>query len=163
VNDYVNAFFELKGHRDRDSFNASALTVTDETLCADVEAAFSSPGTRYIDAASQTHGLTGNLCDSDFARIVNDLSLANSRITDTYPLSREPDTETLTVTLEVDGVEADIACDSGEWTYERIVVGGVDTPAVVFDREQLPPPGSRLSVRYLYGDGSSAPFCGGEA
>ncbi|MDP2309451.1 MAG: hypothetical protein Q8P18_25745 [Pseudomonadota bacterium] len=161
VNDYVNAFFELKGHRDRDSFNASALTVTDETLCTEQLAAFSSPGTRYVDVAAQTHGLTGNLCDSDFAQIVNDLSLANSGITDTYPLSHEPDTETLSVTLEVDGVVTELACDSGEWSYQRILIYEADTPAIVFDREHLPPPGSSLFIRYLYGDGSASAFCGG--
>ncbi|MDP2317043.1 MAG: hypothetical protein Q8P41_29390 [Pseudomonadota bacterium] len=160
VNDYINAFFELKGHRDRDAFNASALTVTDESLCSDALAEYSSPGTRYVDAASQTHGLTGNLCDSDFSQIVTDLSLANSRITDIYALSREPDAETLTVTLEVDGVETDLPCDSGEWNYQRITVFGIDTPGIVFDREHLPPPGSILSIRYLYGDGSLGAFCG---
>ncbi|MES2638552.1 MAG: hypothetical protein V4850_03695 [Myxococcota bacterium] len=163
VNDYVNAFFELKGQRDRDAFNISALTVTDETLCTEELAAFSSPGTRYVDAAAQTHGLTGNLCGSDFTQIVDDLALANSRITDTYPLSHEPDAETLTVTLEVDGVETDLPCEDGTWVYQRTTVYEIDTPAIVFAREHLPPPGSILSIRYLYGDGNLESFCGSDS
>ena len=163
VNDYINAFFELKGQRDRAVFNASALTVTDETLCDEQAAEFSSPGTRYVDAAAQTHGLIGNLCDSDFTKIVNDLSLANSRIADTYLLSREPDAETLTVTLEVDGVETELACDAAEWAYGRTTADGVEVPAIIFDRAVLPQPGSRLYVRYLYGDGNVGSFCGGES
>ncbi len=163
VNDYVNAFFELKGHRSRDAFNASALTVTDKSLCDEQLAAYSSPGTRYVDVATQTHGLTGNLCSSDFTQIVNDLSLANSRIADTYLLSREPDAETLTVTLEVDGVETEVPCNAGQWTYERITVDDAEAPTIRFDRAHLPAPGSRLYVRYLYGDGSPGAFCGGKS
>jgi hypothetical protein len=164
VNDYINAFFELKGHRDRDVFNASALTVTDESKCSDVAAAYSSPGTRYVDVARQTHGLSGNLCDQDFSHIVGDLSLANSRISDTYVLGAEPDPSTLEVTLTLDGEDTVIPCDDGAWSYARVNADSVtaeDQPAVVFELDRLPRPGSKLQIRYLYGDGDPTEFCGG--
>jgi hypothetical protein len=163
VNDYINAFFELKGHRDRGVFNASALTVTDETECTESERAASSPGTRYVDVASQTHGLIGNLCDSDFSHIVSELSLATSRMTDTYILESEPDASTIQVIVQVDGVDTEIPCDSGAWTYTRVEVPNEDgdQPAVIFDTSHLPPLGSRLTIRYLYGDGRVDAFCQG--
>ena len=34
-------------------------------------------GTRYIDVAEQTEGITGNICGDDFASIVTELSLAH--------------------------------------------------------------------------------------
>lgn len=162
VNDYINAFFEVKGHRDRNVFNASALTVTDEGPCNADQAAASSPGTRYVDVAAQTHGLIGNLCDSDFAHIVTDLSLATSRMTDTYILSSEPDASTLRVTVQLeDGTTNEIPCDAGDWTYQRVTDPDGEHPAVVFSLDKLPPLGSRLTIRYGYGDGRTDAFCNG--
>lgn len=163
VNDYINAYFEVKGHRDRDVFNASALTVTDESECTADQAEYSSPGDRYVDVARQTHGLVGNLCDQDFAQIVTDLSMATSRMSNTYILSGEPDPATLTVTIGTDDGEVyDVPCDAGEWTYDRVIPedgDGEDQPAVVFDPAHLPPLGSRVTIRYLFGGGQVDAFC----
>lgn len=162
VNDYINAFFEVKGHRDRNVFNASALTVTDETPCTTEQAAYSTPGTRYVDVASQTHGLIGNLCDSDFGHIVTELSLATSRMSDTYYLSAEPDASTLSVQIQLDdGTVNDIPCDAGDWTYQRVTDPDGEHPAVVFATDHLPPLGSRMTIRYDYGDGRTDVFCTG--
>lgn len=159
VNDYINAYFDVKDG-DRARVNASALTVTDKTTCTEEGAQFSTPGTRYIDVAQQTNGLTANLCDSDFSHIVQDLSLASSRLTSTFYLTEEPDVSTLQVLVETDGVEAELTCDSGFWTYQRLLDGGEEVPAVVFDRDHLPAAGSRISIRYYYGTGNED-FCGG--
>jgi hypothetical protein len=160
VNDYINAFFQIKGERSH--FNASALTVTDPSTCTEDGARFSSAGTRYVDVAVETHGLTANLCDSDFSHIVNDLSLASTRLTDRYFLTAEPDVGSLAVSIEDNGVEADIPCDLGWWTYQRLEQDGVEQPVIVFDRDHVPPAGSRIAIRYLYGSGREA-FCGGES
>jgi hypothetical protein len=160
VADYINAFFDLKGHRDRDVFNASALTVTDESECTASQAEASSPGTRYVDVATQTHGLVANLCDDDFAGIVTDLSLATSRMTDTYFLTADPDPSTLTVTVEgPDGSALEVPCTDGVWTYDRVVSDGEEVPAVIFASDQLPALGSRLTIRYMYGGGQVDAFC----
>ncbi len=158
--EYINAFFDVKGHRDRDVFNASALTVTDETQCTPTAAEASSPGTRYVDVATQTHGLVANLCDDDFAGIVTDLSLATSRMTGTYFLSADPDPATLTVTIGApDGTEAQVPCTDGQWTYERVTQDGEEVPAVVFASDQLPELRSRITIRYMYGGGQVDAFC----
>ena len=160
VAEYINGFFDVKGHRDRDVFNASALTVTDESECTATQAEASSPGTRYVDVASQTHGLVANLCDDDFAQIVTDLSLATSRMTGTYFLTGDPDPATLTVTVGApDGTEAQIPCADGQWTYERVTVDGEEVPAVTFESGQLPALGSRITIRYLFGGGQVDGFC----
>lgn len=159
VNDYINAFFEVKGQRARDVFNASALTVTDEDDCTAQEAAASSPGDRYVDVAKQTSGLIGNLCDDDFEQIVTDLSLNASRLTDTFLMSSEPDPGSITVSVD----DATIPCEDGDWAFTRVDVNGEDLPAIVFTREALPEPGARIAIRYYFGGGDPSGFCLGGA
>lgn len=161
VNDYLNAFFELKGSRDRDAFNASALTITDVATCAEPSAQYSSPGTRYVDLAVQTGGISADLCDADFAHIVGDLSLANSRTKDIFLLSEEPDAATFEVVEELDGTETELPCDDGAYRYQRVTSDGTESPAIVFSLDHLPPPGSTLSIHYLLGQGDVGAFCPG--
>lgn len=163
VNDYINQFYEVKGQRERAVFNFSALTVTDEDKCTEEQAVASSPGDRYVDVARQTHGLVGNLCEKGgtFGDIVTDLSLNASRLQDTFFLTGNPATNTLKVSVrEEGGDEADIPCDAGDWTYDVIPNDeGEDAPAVIFDRDHLPPVGAQITIRYNFGGGDKADFC----
>ncbi len=155
VNDYINAFRDIKGQRSRDVFNASALVVLREVDCD----SYSTRGDRYIDVAEQTNGVTGSICSEDFGSIVEELSLNTSRLRDTFYLSREPDVTTLQVTVNDEAVD----CSEGRWTYERVEDEyGDEQPAIVFDRAQMPPSNSQLAVRYYDGSGSAANFCGAE-
>jgi len=155
VNDYINGFRDVKGQRARDIFNASALTVTDIDECTSQQAAWSSPGTRYVDVADQTQGIIGNLCSNDFESIVTELSLNTSRLRDTFYLSDWPDTTSITVMIE----ESEIPCETGEWSYAKLMLEEQERPAIVFDRTYMPPVSARITVRYDYGDGDPARFC----
>jgi hypothetical protein len=157
VNDYINAFRDIKGQRSRDVFNASALTVIDEARCPE----YSRSGTRYVDVAQQTGGVLGDICAEDFASIVTELSLNTSRLRDTFFLSAEPDAGTLKVQVNSEVVE----CDAGVWTYQRVVDEevGEEKPAIVFERSAMPPSNSQISVQYYYGGGDVGTFCGGSA
>ncbi|MBW2256197.1 MAG: hypothetical protein JRI25_16600 [Deltaproteobacteria bacterium] len=153
VNEYINTYFGVKGHRERDIFNASALVVTDISGC--FNAAGSTLGTRYVDVAEQTHGVIGNLCSQDFSQIVTDLSLNASRLRDTFFLSQEPNPLTLQVTVDNEVW----SCEEGMYTYDRVEDQGVPRPAIIFDRTAMPQPGQQISVRYDQGDGDPALFC----
>jgi hypothetical protein len=164
VNDYINEFYAVKGQRVRDVFNFSALTVTDESVCTADQAAASSPGDRYVDVARQTHGLVGNLCEtgSGFSSIITDLSLNASRLQDTYFLTGKPNPSTLSVSVKPEGaeVEENLTCDSGAWTYDLIPNDdGIDSPAVIFNRDNLPPVGAQITIRYNFGLGDVESFC----
>ena len=111
-------------------------------------------GDRYADVAEQTNGVVGSICSGDFATIVTELSLATSRLTDTFYLSESPAVETLVVGVG----DEEVPCEEGAWTYTKID----SRPAIVFDRAQLPPPGSRITASYDYGSGDAADFCGGD-
>ncbi len=154
TNEYINGFRDIKGSDARDVFNASALVVTDEADCSDEQLdAGASLNARMVDVADQTNGVVGSICSGDFSDIVTELSLASSRLTDTFYLSEPPDVASIIVGVD----EEEVPCDAGVWTYEKLD----GRPAIVFARDQLPPPGSRITASYDYGEGDPADFCGG--
>jgi hypothetical protein len=157
VNSYINTFFGVKGQRSRDVFNASALTVTNERMCTDAQAAASSPGTRYVDVATQTGGVIGDLCSDDYAAIVTELSLNASRMRDTFYLSQLPDPSSIEVGID----DELIPCDAGVWSYVMLQEGAGEVPAIVFETASLPPIDSRVEVSYDFGSGDASTFCPG--
>jgi hypothetical protein len=156
VNDYINGFFQVKGQRARDVFTSSALCVIDMADCAGVTD-YGEVGSRYIDMATQTGGVLGNICADDFAPVVTDLSLNASRLQGTYYLSELPSVDSLQVSVD----ETEIACDEGKWRYDLLDYEGTPTGTVLFDLGWLPPSNSQIAVRYNIGDGDPTGFCGG--
>jgi len=154
VSDYVRAFYDVKGQRDRGVFNASALVVTDPNACI-VAAPGSSAGTRYMAVAERTGGVVANLCRDNFADVVRDLSLNASRVRDTFFLSEWPDPTSLQVT--VDDVER--PCGGPAWHYDVVTDDGEERPALVFGRGHLPLSNSRIAARYNRGSGDPTAGC----
>ena len=160
VNDYINAFRDVKGQRSRDIFNASSLVVDAVSDCSqDQQYSGATRGGRYLDVAEQTGGVIGNICADDFNDIVTELSLASSRLTDTFYLSQLPQASSLVV--GIDGEE--IPCDEGRYSYELGLLEGRDTGMIIFERSQMPPPQSKITVRYDLGTGDPDSFCEAEA
>lgn len=159
VNDYLNIYRAVKGERNRGSFDASALVVTDKSECSrDQINAGATVGSRYMDVALQGDGVQGNICSADFATVVTDLSLNASRLEDTFYLSDMPDPTTLSVSVNA----TDYPCEDGAWTYTILVDEyGDELPVVIFDRTNLPPPSSQIAIRYYDGDGDESLFCQG--
>ena len=159
VDDYVNYFRELKGLEDRSAVNVSALAVLDANDCSAQQiASGGTVGTRYIDAATETDGLLGNICDTDFADILTELSYRASRLRDTFYLTRLPAPGSLVVVV----ADEEIPCDAGEWSYQTEGEGNDLVGKIVFARDSLPPPDSSITVSYDYGTGDPAEFCTGE-
>lgn len=154
VHHYTNAFYEVKGHRSRDVFNASALVVTDTDDCL-LPTAGSSVGSRYMAIAEQTGGVISNLCNTNFALAMTEISFNASRLQDTYVLSDLPDPASLQVSVE----DRVVPCADGEWSYELRDDNGVSKAAIVFTREDMPRPGEQIAVRYNYGTGDPARYC----
>ena len=155
VNDYINAFRDVKKSEDL-GYNASALVVNDIDTCnAEQVDSGADEGTRYLDVANQSDGVVANICADDFEDIVTELSLTSSQLTDTFYLSDLPAPES--IILAVDGEEVD--CADGEWSYQLLGTDKEPMPAVVFDRVHLPPPQSKVTVLYDRGAGDPADFC----
>ena len=164
VNDYINSFREVKGPRASDSFNASALVVTDLELCNRQQVnSGGTPGTRYIDVANQTVGILGS---SRHASVCghrrsarNSPAPASSRLSDRFYLSEKPNVSSLVVIID----EVETPCDVGGWTYQEVEYEGIpDQPAIVFEREFMPPPYTEIVVQYNRGGGGDHTCGGGE-
>jgi len=155
VSTYVNRLYELKGQRQRTAINASALTVTELADCTPEQFAQSAPGTRYVEVARLTGGITGNLCVDDFEGIVRDLALTTSSMQDTFPLRSRPDLGTLEVRVQGQA----IPCEAEVWSYALVERDGVEQPAIVFAEDQLPEAGAAIVVEYNRGRGDPEDFC----
>jgi len=159
----INTFFDIKGARNRDVFNASAPAAVDMEACAaNTDTQQSTQGTRYADVAQQTGGVVGDLClllndEAGFEDIVFDLSLASSRLRTTYFLQEDPQMTTLRVFVE----EEEVPCDSGVWRYDRIPdeQTGEIVPAIIFATDQVPAVGAQITARYFGGGGAVEDFC----
>ncbi len=159
VNDYITAYQESKS-AERASVNASALVVQDPASCTPSQQEYAVEGTRYIDVAEQTGGIVGDICGDDFESIITELSLSSSRLTDTFTLTALPAVESLVVGItDGDGEVYEVPCEDGEWIYD---LQDETTPVIIFDRESLPPPNSKITVKYDRGDGDPARFCAAE-
>ena len=151
VNEYINNFYDVKGQRDRDIFNASSLVI-DQNVCGQI----SERGSRYLDVSRQTSGVSGDLCAQDFDSIVTELSLNASRLRDAFFLSASPNPANLHVFVE----DIEITCDTGIWWLERrLDPAGEEQTVVVFDWQNLPQPSERVTVRYDEGNWEEGSWC----
>jgi hypothetical protein len=155
VAEYINRYYELRGQRSREAFNASALTVTELADCSPEQFEASSFGSRYVEVARQTGGISANLCVDDLSQIVLDLALTTSTMLDTYLLRAKPDLTTLEV--RVDGVL--VPCTEGLWWYDLAERDGALVPVIQFDPDNLPAPGAEILVEYERGTGEPEDFC----
>lgn len=162
VNDYINSFRAVKDADAREVFNASSLVVSDLDDCSEEQVDFGAAvGSRYLDVAQQADGIVGDICGDDFSSIVTELSLSSSRLNDTFYLAAVPDVATMILGIN----EEEITCDSDEYIWSFAMIGDEETgqPALVFDRETMPPPDSKITLQYNLGDGNMDDFCqGGE-
>lgn len=155
---YLAQLYEAKGGGRRDVVNASALVVTDHAACI-VDVPAENEGSRYVALAEMAGGVVGNLCNTNFADIVTEISFSASRLRDTFFLEEEPEVASLVVAVN----QEEVPCASAAWTYTRVEVDGVERPAIVFDRSALPPPGAQVAVRYQLGNGVPAECAAEEA
>jgi len=97
------------------------------------------PGRRYAQAALQTGGLLGKICDSDWSGTLGSLGLTAVGILDQFKLSSAADPTTLVVTVDGAEVPAD---DTNGWTYDSLHW------LIIFHGSAVPPEGSEITVEY---------------
>lgn len=153
VDAYLDRFMAAKGlpgYRDPSRVTVSAVVGTEvppdrDTPSCISEDGFGLYGERYLAAASRTGGLTASICSEDFAPIVSELGLTLTGVSTTFTLSRVPLLDTLEVGLYE---SAEASSFVRELELDVDFVYDVDANALVFDRDQAPPPSWWLSVRY---------------
>jgi len=164
VYSWLDAFWDLKGQRNRDMFNASALTgvhpVTNQPAACGEEASDPFAGARdaprYWDIANESGGVIRSICSDDFNVLVSEMGLATSRLRDRFYLSDQPrDPLALEVVIFLPDT-ADFLAEgtplppeglsgSYAWVYETTG----DAHWIRFlDTSALPPIGARLTISY---------------
>ena len=152
VQTYLKELQESKGTA-RDKVRIGCLVALDEDAC---DSEFGThEGTRYMAGADMTGGLSIDICTQGFSDIVTDLSLNLSRLTDVFYLTSLPDAGSLEVYVD----EVLLDCTDGTWRYEPVLVQGIETGAIFFEQDAMPPLGSRITARYNIGSGNVASFC----
>ncbi|MDP7111008.1 MAG: hypothetical protein QGH45_03550 [Myxococcota bacterium] len=97
-------------------------------------------GSRYLAGARLSDGFDGSICLDDWTPLLEEIGLAVLGMQDTFALSKEPDVESLEVT--VDGVLIPQRASDG-WAYD------IGLNAIVFDRYAVPRPGMAIVVSYF--------------
>ncbi len=98
------------------------------------------PGHRYRTAADKLDGVFGDICDSDYAVIMDELArqiVAPARV---FSLEHAAQLDTLTVEVDDEALAPDLATS---WWYDEAY------PSVRFDGDYFPPPGSEVWITYL--------------
>jgi hypothetical protein len=164
VHSWLDAFWDLKGQRDRDMFNASALTgvhpvTNDPDSCGQIAGdpfAGARDAPRYWDLATQSRGVVRSICADDFNALVAAMGLATSRLRDRFYLSaaaREPAEIEVVIFLPntadflADGtaLPAEGLDGTYAWAYETT---GDEHWIRFLDTAALPPIGARLTITY---------------
>ncbi|MCY1034626.1 choice-of-anchor D domain-containing protein [Corallococcus sp. BB11-1] len=128
VSTYVQWAQQRKGENQPQRATFFAIAPT-KTACATAGGA----GTRYADAAAQTGGEVLNVCAADYAPLLRQVASKAFSAQDRFPLSEEPDTGT--VVVSVNG-----ASTPSGWSYDAA------SNSVVFS--VVPPPGAKVSITY---------------
>ncbi len=96
------------------------------------------PGWRYIELVNEFHGVIGDLCQSDFAEILDRMGLSAAGIQTRFVLSRTPTVDTLEVSID----DTFIPATEG-WNYDA------EDNAVVFFGEVIPSRDSTITITYF--------------
>jgi hypothetical protein len=122
---------------------AAGILGTQDGSCTD-----SWPGLRYEALIDATGGISGDICNSDYAGLMDDLGLTVQEIRTVFQLNFAAVEET----LEVSVGEVIVTGDPIQgWTYDA------EYAAIRFDGEYVPPRDSTLSVTYEVAHGGTVP------
>lgn len=105
----------------------------------DSPTAAADPGTRYLDVAAATGGMTASICAGDFSTTMKQLALNAMGLNDTFPLAVVPELSTMEVWVDSTEIER---ADTDGWRYDA------GDNAVILDGFAVPAPGATVLVRY---------------
>ena len=164
VRDWLDAFWDIKGQRDRDSFTASALTgvhpvTLEPATCgrdpADVFAG-ADDAPRYWDLANQTGGVIRSICETDFSTIINEIGLSVSGLKDRFDLAGLPRDAVVELTMWIPGTPEFLGDGTAvppegleDGSYPWVVENDEQTAWIRFtDLDSLPPINARMVAVY---------------
>ncbi len=138
--DVVSVMGDLTGLvPDPDRFRLHAIVGDEPYGCLTAESS-AEAGSRYLAAARLSEGFDGSICLDDWTPLLEEIGLAVLGMQDTFVLSKEPDLDSLEVTVD-DVLIPRRAADG--WSYD------IGQNAIVFDRYAVPRPGMAIKATYF--------------
>jgi hypothetical protein len=137
---YIDFLKNIKGWFNVDMMHFNAIVGMDGSTagsCGSTDGGDAAGGYRYVEAANQTKGLTGSVCASSFAPIMNKIGDVSFHPKSQFFLSRLADPATVSVQVN------DKACTAG-WRYDA------PSNSIIFDLSGacMPGPGDTIRVAY---------------
>ncbi len=122
-------------------YNVSAITVKDSTCkAAHVQSSVSTIiGQRYIDLATKTNGIIGDICDDSYANSLNYIQQRIVELSTQFVLSRTPDPATLSVSVAGQVVAQD---SLNGWSYD------VTNNSISFHGTAVPQASAAINVNF---------------
>lgn len=130
---YVDFFQSIKGARNRALFHANAI-VGPRGGC-DGTGGTADSGSRYLDVADATDGVSSSICDDNFATSLENIGNRAFGLQVQFFLSRMAEEGGITVT-------DDGGREIRGWTFDR------ESNAIVFTEDTAPRPGQGFDVSY---------------
>lgn len=142
VVDFVDQFNALKTSADRVLLGA-IVGPENTSSCADAYT-----GTRYIEAAAISGGISASICEDDWSSVLYDLGLNATGIFTTFQLSHGAQTGTLVVTI--DGAVVPEVTNEGEAGF----LYNDDTQTITFYDPWVPPRDAEIIATYTIKPGT---------
>ncbi len=123
-------------------YNVSTITAKDDSCVQSMLAAGASSsiiGQRYMDLATQTNGVIGSLCDTNFAGTLSSIQQRILELSTEFYLQRQPQVASITVAVN----SLPIAQDGlNGWSYDAVNNG------IIFHGASIPPAGADIAVNF---------------
>ncbi len=133
VRDYIDAFRALKPH-DVPVLVSAIVGPDVADRCAD-----SWPGYRYQAVADATGGVVGDICETDYGSLMEQMGLVVSGVLTVFNLTYVPVEETIEVVVDDELIPEDPVQG---WQYDA------EYNTIRFDGKYVPPRGTTISVSY---------------
>ncbi len=133
---YEDAFRSIKGWRNRDLINFSAIVGQGGNNCE------ADRGSRYMELANRLNGLTQDICSNDWRGMMRALGLDTFAFRSSFGLTRRPMVETIEVRVDGNPVARGQEGGNTGWFYDR------EANAVVFNAGSIPSRGGQIEIEY---------------
>ncbi|MES2854884.1 MAG: hypothetical protein V4692_03420 [Bdellovibrionota bacterium] len=110
-----------------------------DPACMTSDWGFSSVGYKYMALADASGGATESICDADLRRALTNVQGRILEIMSEYKLNRLPNVDTIAIYVNGRPLPKDAV---NGWTYDE------ERNSIRFHGTGVPPPGSRISVKY---------------
>lgn len=139
VFEYVSDFRALK-NRDEDVVLSAIVGLGNDDASDECQKS-TSTAYRYLEAVDDFGGVAGDICQTEFSEILNELGL-NAVLRTRFILARTPELSSLEVMVN----DQELGANAG-WTYDE------ESNAIVFDVDSIPPLDATVLVRYYPASG----------